>query len=354
MSKLPCDPNPLISIVIPCRNEREHIGDCLRSIFAQDHVPGGFEIILADGMSDDGTREIVDRIAVRDGRLKVIDNPARITSRGLNEAIRQARGQYIAIMGAHARYATDYLRASLAVSRASGAENVGGSMVCVGASNPEKAIAIAHHSRFSVGGAHWHNKDYEGLADTVFGGFYRREVFDDIGLFDENLVRNQDDELNLRLTARGGRIWHSTRIKSWYHPRASLAALFQQYLQYGYWKVRVMQKHQKLSSVRHLVPGVFVGSLMALPLFAILHVAALALFLFLIGLYVGCNLCASLICARQRGAVLPMLPLVFACYHFGYGLGSICGLLDFVILKRGPSRAFTQLTRSTTRSPAQA
>jgi glycosyltransferase involved in cell wall biosynthesis len=337
---------PMVSVVVPCRNEADHIATCVRSILAQAPPPGDFEVIIADGMSDDGTREILDGFSTVNERLTVIDNPERITSHGLNKAIAVARGRYIAVMGAHARYATDYLRTSLEVSHATEADNVGGSMTCHGKSNLQKAIAIAHHSPFSVGGARWHETSYEGPADTVFGGFYRREVFDRIGMFDETLVRNQDDELNLRLTKAGGKIWQSHRIKSWYHPRDSLAALFRQYMQYGYWKVRVVQKHGKPASIRHLVPAAFVVSLIVLPLLSIFHPAAYWIWLFVIGLYVGCNLFASLATSRRRWACLPRLPVVFACYHFGYGVGFLCGLLDFALRRHGSVKTFTTMTRA--------
>jgi succinoglycan biosynthesis protein ExoA len=301
---------------------------------------------VADGMSDDGTRDILENLARIDLRLKVIDNPEQITACGMNAGIRHARGKYIAIMGAHAHYAPDYLRSSLEVLQETGADNVGGSMMCLGASPLQQAIAAAHHSAFSVGGARWHDVNYEGRADTVFGGVYRREVFDWIGLFDESFVRNQDDELNLRLTRAGGKIWHSPRIKSWYHPRASLADLFRQYLQYGYWKVRVIQKHRIPASFRQLVPGSFVCALLMLPAIGVLYAPFLWFWIAMAVSYTICNLLASFITAGKKGwHYMPLLPLVFACYHWGYGIGFLHGLVDFVILRRGPSNSFTKLTR---------
>jgi succinoglycan biosynthesis protein ExoA len=250
-------------------------------------------------------------------------------------------------MGAHSRYASDYLSASLRVSLATGADNVGGSMACRGETWLQQAIAVAHHSPFSVGGARWHDVSYEGPADTVFGGFYRREVFQRIGDFDESLLRNQDDELNLRLVLAGGKIWHSPAIRSSYCPRANLGALFRQYLQYGYWKVAVIKKHHRPASLRHLVPGSFVLSLAVLPLLAVFFGSLIFLWLALLAAYAAANLSASFVtAARSAWRFLPVLPLVFACYHFGYGIGFLRGVIGFVILRRAPSVAFTQLTRA--------
>lgn len=348
MQQTPNNYRPMISVVIPCRNEIEHIASCLSSVFEQEDVPGNFEVIVADGMSEDGTREVLNHLCGVHAGLRVVDNPGRITSAALNTGIRNARGRYIAIMGAHAHYAHDYLKRCLEVADATGADNVGGSMNCIGDSKLEKAIAAAHHSPFAVGGARWHNPGYEGPADTVFGGFYRREVFDRIGLFDEKLVRNQDDELNLRLTRAAGKIWHSPRIQSWYHPRASLAALFRQYMQYGYWKVCVVRKHGRPASIRHLVPALFVVALLVLLPLAFFFDAASWLGLALIGAYLACDIAASATtAARSELGQFPILLAVFPCYHFGYGAGFLRGMIDFILLRRAPSEAFTRLTRST-------
>ncbi len=338
---------PTVSAVVPCRNEKDHIEACVRSLLAQEPPPGGFEVIVVDGMSDDGTRDILQRLAREHPRLRVIDNPGRITPSGMNAGIREARGRYVAIMGAHNRYAPDYLRQSVEVLEETRADNVGGAMVCEAGSYVQRAIAAAHHSPFAAGGARWHRPDYEGPADTVFGGIYSREVFDRIGLFDEELIRNQDDELNLRLARAGGKIWQSPRIRSWYRPRGSLSALFRQYMQYGYWKVRVIQKHQLPASVRHLVPGAFVLLLSVLPLASLGWPLAAWGWLRLVALYSVCNIVASgLTAAHQGWRLFPLLPLVFACYHLAYGYGFLRGIWDFILLRRGPNRSCTELTRT--------
>lgn len=336
-----------VSVVVPCRNEMDCIESCLRSILRQESPEGGFEVLVADGMSDDGTRDILARLATEDERLHVIENPRGITPAGMNAGIRAARGRYIAIMGAHNTYSQDYLLQCVQILEQKNVDNVGGALICDGKSWLQRAIAGAHHSPFSAGGARWHNANYEGPADTVFGGVYRRDVFDRIGLLDEELIRNQDDEFNLRLVRAGGKIWHSGKIKSWYAPRKSVRALFRQYVQYGYWKVRVIQKHQLPASVRHLVPGCFLLSIVALGLLALLWPPAALFWLGLLATYFLCNLGASVLVAATNGwSIFPLLPIIFATYHFGYGYGFLRGICDFVILRRRPAPNYTKLTRT--------
>lgn len=338
--------SPLISAIVPCRNEKDYIEACVRSILTQDPLPGGLDLLVVDGMSDDGTRDILERLAKEDSRLRIIDNPNRITPCGMNAGIREARGRYIAIMGAHNRYAQDYLIRCLEVAGETKADNVGGAMFCEGESYLSRAVAAAHHSPFSVGGARWHDPGYEGLVDTVFGGVYRREIFNQIGVFDEELIRNQDDELNLRLTRARGKIWQSPRIKSWYHPRGSLRSLFQQYLQYGYWKVRVIQKHRLPASIRHLIPAAFVFTMLLLTVLAPFWSLAFQAWSVLGILYIACNVAASLVTAGRADFLLfPILPVVFACYHIGYGYGFLRGIWDFIILHRVPTNAMSIITR---------
>jgi hypothetical protein len=168
-----------------------------------------------------------------------------------------------------------------------------------------------------------------------------------LGGFDEELVRNQDDEFNLRLSRAGGRIWQSKSIRSWYYPRASIPALFRQYGQYGYWKVRVIQKHRMPASARHLVPAGFVASLVLLASVAPFFPVARWGLCILVALYLLANLCASILTGAKPGKVafLPVLPPIFAAYHLGYGYGFLRGIIDFLILRRGPSSQFTRLTR---------
>jgi len=354
---------PTVTAVVPCRNEERSIEAAIRSLLAQDQPAGGFEVIVVDGMSEDRTRELLQGIGREDARLRVLDNPRRITSAGLNTGIQNARGRYIAFMSAHARYPAGYLVSCLEVAEQKHADNVGGAAIAEATGYVPRAIAAAHHSPFSVGGASWHSLEYEGKAGTVFGGFYRRDVFDRIGMFDEEMVRNQDDELNFRLELSGGLIWQSTSIRSWYTPRDSLRGLFRQYMQYGYWKVKGMQKHGRTPSIRHLVPAAFVLGLGVSALAAVItavlwwafqssalqSVALIALIVFaaVLASYLLVLAVASVTTARKFGAdLLPILPVTFACYHVSYGVGFLRGLIDFGLRRRTTApAAMSQLTR---------
>ena len=194
------------------------------------------EIIIADGMSTDGTREELDRLCGGISNLRVISNSGKIVSTGLNAAIHISRGQFILRVDAHTTYSRDYCVRCVETIERTGADNVGGAARTLTRGLVASAVAAAYHSRFSTGGAPFHNEKHEGYVDTVPYGCWRKEKLEELGLFDETLVRNQDDELNLRLLRSGGKIWQSRDIISWYSPRSTLSALFRQYCQYGFGK----------------------------------------------------------------------------------------------------------------------
>ena len=337
-------PAESITIVIPCRNEAGCIAEVLDSIVAQDLEGIQWEVIVADGMSDDGSREILDRYTAREPRIRVIDNPSRAVPAGLNAAIRDARGEIILRMDAHTSYAPDYVRRCIETLRSTGAENVGGPARTRPRGYWGRAIAAGYHSPVACGGARFHDPNYEGWADTVPYGCWRKATLLELGLFDESLVRNQDDELNLRLCRSGGRIWQSPSIVSWYQPRASLRRLFQQYFQYGFWKVAVIRKHRIPASWRHLAPASFVAAATLLPLLALGlrsellfagWVAMLAAYLLAIA---GASVQSA---GRYGWSLLPALPLVFFAYHFSYGAGFLAGLLH----SGAPDPVFTRVSR---------
>lgn len=337
-----------VSVIVPCRNERRHIREFLDSLLAQELDPDcELEILVADGMSDDGTREILREIAVQHPNIRVADNPGRIVSTGLNAAIAASTGDLIIRMDAHTVYARDYIRECVRTSQATRAENVGGPWVAQGRGLLGRAIASAFRVRFCTGGGKAHNADYEGEVDTVYLGCWPREVFGKVGGFDPDLVRNQDDEFNFRLKLAGGKIWQSPRIKSVYTPRASLKALFRQYMQYGYWKVAVMRKHKAPASWRHLVPVMFVLAMITLLVLAAtpLRPYAYPLGAAFAAVYFTAAFAAAWGAARRDGwDLFLLLPEVFLTYHTAYGFGFLIGLLYWPFPSATP-RLFTGLTR---------
>jgi hypothetical protein len=238
------------------------------------------------------------------------------------------------------------------------ADNVGGPALTRAEGYLGRAIALAYHSKFSCGGPKFHDAGYEGYVDTVPYGCWRKSTLERIGLFDENLGRNQDDELNLRLTCSGGKIWQSPKIISWYRPRSSLFDLFHQYFQYGFWKVSVIRKHGKPASWRHLVPAacLLAGLVLLLGIAgasmggsAWWKAALIVTAAVLLGSYVAAATGAAWIVASSEGwQFLPVLPIVFATYHVSYGSGFLRGLACHPACRDRPSGArhvFTTITR---------
>jgi GT2 family glycosyltransferase len=344
------------TVVVPCRDERKGIAAFLESVEGQRLNGLAVEIVFADGMSTDGTRAIIQEFGLRHPEVRMVDNPAGFTPHGLNLAIRAARGEFILRMDVHTEYGPDYIATCVEALRSSQADNAGGPARTRASGYAAKAIAAAYHSPFACGGARFHDETYEGFVDTVPYGCWRRSLFDRIGYFDEALIRNQDDEFNLRLVRRGGRIWQTPRIVSWYHPRSSLTALARQYFQYGFWKVAVIRKHRVPASWRHLVPVLFVAGfalLMAVWIAAALaadtaasHRAAVLLACGL-GAYLLPALAASFAAAKRQWRLLPILPATFLVYHAAYGAGFLAGLLRAFASGREPGfqRAFTSITR---------
>lgn len=253
---------PFVSVIVPARNESVWIQRCLGSIMEQDYPRDRMEIIVVDGMSDDDSPAILRSLTEADERIVLLSNPARIVPSSLNMALRIARGEIIARVDAHTTLESDYLSAGVELLERTGASNVGGPMVSIGGGPAADAIAAAMGSRLGIG-AYFHYATEEAECDTVYMGMWPRRVFEEVGLFDEELVRNQDDEHSYRVRKRGGRVIVSPRMRSRYQNRDSWPKLAKQFFQYGLWKVRVLQKHPGQMSARHFVPPFFLAGLAA-------------------------------------------------------------------------------------------
>ena len=321
---------PFVSVLIPIRNEAYSIEDCLVAVFKQDYPADCMEILVADGMSDDGTRQKLHALQQEHPNLFVFDNTKKIVPTGLNIMIEKSKGEVIIRVDGHTIISPDYVRQCVRLLKSSGAENVGGRMNARGENFFGEVVALATSSPFGIGGARFHHSQKEEWVDTVYMGAWGREVFEKIGMFDEELVRDQDDEFNYRLRKFGGKILLSPKIKSTYTPRGSLKGLWRQYFQYGFYKVRVLQKHPAQMRSRQFVPLAFVLALMAGIMLTIVTPWVWIPLSALVSVYLLANLAASAITAKNKGwRYLPLLPFAFAILHISYGTGFLTGLFKF-------------------------
>lgn len=319
----PLGPEPVVTLVVAMRNERDHIEACLRSILDQDYPADRIEILVFDGGSTDGSRDVAERVLTDRPRAAVIENPRRIQAAAWNGGIDRASGDVIGIVSGHATLGRGYVRAAIDTLRRTGATMVGGPVRAIGEGIVAEAVALAVSTPFGVGGARFRYLDEEEEVDTVFMGLCRRDVYRRFP-FDEEMVRNQDDELSYRILDDGGRIVCSPRIESSYRSRPTLATLWAQYFDYGFWKVRVIQKHPQQARIRHLVPAMLVAGLASTAVAARLWPpAAVAPMGYLAAVAV-----ASVVAGGRRSpTIVPILALVYPILHLAYGLGFITGLI---------------------------
>lgn len=320
----------MLSVIIPCRNERRHIEACVCSILDQERPSGGIEIIVADGLSDDGTREIVKRLAEKHPELRIVDNLRRVTPCAMNVGIREARGRYVAILGAHCNYASDYLRICVdLLEEHPEADCVGGPIISAGKSVFGQAVALAMSHPVGIGNAKHRHPNFEGYAEGACYPVFRKEIFEKIGLYDEMLVRNQDDELNYRLTKHGGKVFLSPRARSTYFVRETVSSLFRQYFEYGYWRVAVIRKHRMPASFRHLVPPLFVIGLVASFTLALIAPPGWRLLMLVGPCAYGLILCGVGLHVSHRVSwkVGALFPVAAATMHFAYAIGFMWGFV---------------------------
>jgi glycosyltransferase involved in cell wall biosynthesis len=321
-----------ISIIIPAHNEAQYIEHCLEAIIAQDYSSGSLEILIADGMSTDDTRKIIHHFSALYPQLhiRILDNPGKIVPTGMNIALCQAKCDIIIRVDGHCIIAPDYVSKCVEHIQRDGVDGVGGPIRSIGETHLAKVIAIGISSLFGVGDSAFRTLSGKTmLVDTVPFPAYTRQIIERAGLYDEELVRNQDDEYNYRIRELGGKILLADNIRSTYFSRTSLKSLWRQYFQYGYWKVRVLQKHPCQMRPRQFVPPAFVLALLGSIILALFPVSR-PLSSITPLLYLIANLLASIYTASKRGwKHFPLLPLVFATLHLSYGLGFLVGLIKF-------------------------
>ena len=324
----------MISIIIPCRNEEKYIRDCIDSIFLQKDLPEVIEVLVVDGMSTDNTREIIKELERKYYNLKMIDNPDKITPTALNYGIKNSKGDFICILGAHAEYDPYFIKNSYEILIKDPVIMCsGGPIISKGKNDFAKAVALAMSSSIGVGNAKHRFAEYEGFAEMACFPMFKRVIFDKIGLYDEKLLRNQDDEFCFRLRLNGWKVYLSPKVKSSYYVRDNIPDLFRQYYEYGKWRIPVLQKHKIPISYRQQVPALFFLTI------ALLFIISYYFKNIFIGLFLPVIYLIVLIgftiysFQKERFSIIKHLPGAIFILHFSYALGFLGGIIKLSLNK---------------------
>ena len=329
-----------VSIIIPSRNEEKFICKCLDSIIAQHYPKDKLEVLVIDGSSEDGTKDIIQGYAECYPLIRLLDNPEKITPVAFNMGIKNAKGKVIMIMSAHATYEKEYILKCVEYLQKYKADNVGGIMITRFRNNTfmGKAIVLALSHRFGVGNSVFRTGTKEPMwVDTVFGGCYKKEVFEKIGLFNEDLVSTSDMEFNLRLKKEGGRILLVPEIISYYYTRSDFRSFCKNNFRNGLWAILPF-KYSKIMPVswRHLVPLAFISSLIGTRALSAFSSIFFWLFWLILGSYILSNAYFSIKISKKQKDLkyIFIMPLIFGSLHLLYGLGSLWGTLRAVVSKQ--------------------
>lgn len=322
-----------VSVVIPMRNEEKYIGQCLESVIASNFPPDRYEIIVVDGDSTDRSQEIVVEKQAKFSNLRLLPNPARVVPPAMNLGIRQARGRYIIRMDAHSEYPADYLANCVAELERTGAANVGGRWITRPGSNSDvaKAIAFITQNPLVVGNAQYRLGKGDRYVDTVPFGAFRREVFDQVGLYREDLIRHQDYELNARIRQAGGKIFLSPRIHNVYYNVPTFRKFMHQAYVNGLWCSRTWLRYPVSFCWRHAVPLFFALGVLCVALLGVVFRPLFWPALGFLGIYLVACIFVGIRAAHEHGLKhLLLAPALMFSYHFVYGISTLLGFFGAV------------------------
>jgi len=317
-----------VSFVMPVRNEEEYIRASLQSLVEQSYPASECEVIVVDGRSSDRTREIIEEIRERNPQVRCLDNPAGIVPTAMNIGIRAARGEVIIRADGHNVYPQDYAANCVKYLTETGADNVGGPWVTLAAGENFSArlVAAVLSSPFGVGNSKFRTGREEGFVDTVPFGAFRREVFDRVGMYNEKLVRNQDNELNARIREAGGRIYLTRTLTTHYHPVKNFLSLLKYAFRTSQWHMFTLRENEKSMGWRHLAPATFLVLLLALLVASSESAMGRALFLGMLSAYVLSGFYFSLRANIGGNWDVAMVqPFATFCFHVAYGAGTLIG-----------------------------
>nr|WP_294858271.1 glycosyltransferase family 2 protein [uncultured Fluviicola sp.] len=336
-----------IAVVIPCRNEIRNIEECIDAIYASDLPVGStLTVNVVDGISNDGTAELLESLQKKYTGLQIIPNEKQLTPYAFNLGIHATKdADFYQIIGARQIVSTNYLKKAIeSLQNDSSIWCVGGKVTNVYLNNESKMIAQAMGTSFGMGLGNFRTLNESGLVDTVGTPMYPAWVFEKIGYFDEELVRNQDDDFNFRVIKAGGKILYNNDISLKYYVRGSISQLWKQFMQYGYWKVYVNKKHKAVTTFRQLVPPLFVLFLMLIPFLFLINPLIGFIGLSFLGVYI---LLGLLVTGRIAADITEFnrIFIIFPILHISYGWGYLKGIVTFLIANRKPNEKYKKMSR---------
>lgn len=336
-----------IAVVVPCRNEIRNIEECIDAIYASD-LPAESTLVVnvVDGMSNDGTTELLESLQKKYPGLQIISNKRQLTPYAFNLGIYATTdADFYQIIGARQIVSPDYLKKAVeSLQDDNSIWCVGGKVTNVYLNNESKMIAQAMGTSFGMGLGNFRTLNESGLVDTVGTPMYPSWVFEKIGYFDEDLIRNQDDDFNFRVIKAGGKILYNKEMALKYYVRGSISQLWKQFMQYGYWKVYVNKKHKAVTTLRQLVPPLFVLFLMLIPFLFLITPLIGFIGLSFLGVYI---LLGLLVTSRIAESIMEFnrIFIIFPVLHISYGWGYLKGIVAFLIANRKPNEKYKKMSR---------
>ncbi len=320
---------PLVSIVIPMLNEIRAIERCIRSIQNQDYPQERIEIIVVDGLSGDGSRERVQQLAQQHHNIHLLDNPDKRTPISLNIGVKNSRGEVVIILGAHTRIKEDFVRLNIHYMQTLNVPCTGGTQINTGDTFLQRAIGYAMGSRFGIPSAPYRFNKKPRFVDTVVYAAYKKELFAQVGYFDEKLHISEDAEFNWRIRQAGHNIWFTPEIVSYYYPRKDLRLLARQFFNYGILRVNVIKKHGDAVKLLHITPPLFLITSLAMAVIGFFIPLAWSLLAGLWLIYIFYITVASIVTSRQNHGPHSclVLPFIFIAMQISWAAGFLVGIV---------------------------
>ncbi len=316
------------SIVIPCFNEEKYIGSCIKSILVQNYDSSLIEIIIIDGESEDGSLNIIKNLQQDFPNVKLFSNPSKKTAISLNIGIKNSMSEVIIILGAHTVLDKNFIFYNNKILNEQKVVACGGTQLNIGDTYIQKVIGLTMESPFAMASSSYRWSKNEQYVDTVVYAAYKRYLFDDVGYFEEDYTISEDAEFNWRIRKAGYKIYYSPKIITYYYPRKTIGKFLKQMFKYGILRVNVQKKHIDSIKIMHLIPPIFVMSLILFVILLIANVIDINVIIIILLLYFGLNIIvSSTSVSSKKLKYLIFIPILTFLLHFFWGIGFLAGLV---------------------------